>query len=254
MSNNFIKRSGSLADNSDLAMSEINIKILASQSPPVILAGLKSLMSVMGIISTAAKCLDFYISPFSRNHVKNHFGGGKLIGPSTKALTDIVKKNYHTAGMDYLVFNGYKFIDRGDLYKYTQKIKNTLISHVKYNVRNNTPVSTIKKLYNYETVPEVIRNKNNFSDNDFYYAVGDGNYLFGKVNSLNTQNKKFQILFVLHDQYNWDDNVTYFLKYDTKDGPYLAVVETAAFKKLENNGLASIFLQFFVDTCTVSYG
>ena len=38
-----------------------------------------------------------------------------------------------------------------------------------------------------------------------------------------------------------------------KNEPYRAIVETAAFKKLEREGMAKPFLQFFVDTYTVSY-
>ena len=73
------------------------------------------------------------------------------------------------------------------------------------------------------------------------------------VHTLNERKREFQILYVLYDEYNWDDNVTYFLKEDTGKGAYRLVVETAAFKKLEKAGIAKPFLQFFIDTYTVSY-
>lgn len=47
--------------------------------------------------------------------------------------------------------------------------------------------------------------------------------------------------------------MTYFIKLDIQNEPYRVIVETAAFKKLEKEGMAKPFLQFFVDTYTVSY-
>ena len=248
MSNNFVKRKGNLSDNLDISIANFNIKITASQNTAVILAELKALMDLLGVFSTSAKCLNYYITPWSRNTTKSYFAGGKLIGPSVKQLSDIAKKYYSIAGKDFLVFNGYDFLTRGNVYVYTEKVKNIILENVRYCVNKGSDKKVITELYNYQSIPEIIRDKDKFSDNDFYYAVGDGNYLFGKVNSLNLKERKVEILFVLYDEYNCDSNAVYFLKINNKKGAYSIVVETAAFKKLENNGLASPFLQFFVDT------
>lgn len=34
-------------------------------------------------------------------------------------------------------------------------------------------------------IPEIIRDKSKLSENDFYFAVGDGNYLYGQVHTSN---------------------------------------------------------------------
>ncbi len=57
----------------------------------------------------------------------------------------------------------------------------------------------------------------------------------------------------MYDEYNWDDNVTYFIKRSPGDASYNLIIETAAFKKWEKDGLARSFLQFFVDVVTVKY-
>ena len=172
-----------------------------------------------------------------------------------KRLVDIARgsiANINT-NQDFLCFYGYDAIGRGDLYTYASKIKNYLISNVQYAIKNNVPKKDILKFYNYQKIPEIIRNKKSPADNDFYFAVGDGNYLYVQVHTLNERKREFQILYVLYDEYNWDDNVTYFIKVEPKEGPYYLVLETAAFKKLEKSGLAKPFLQFFIDTYTVSY-
>ena len=68
MSNNFIKRSGKLSDNSDLKLSDtIKIKILASDSEFSILAKLNTFLN-LGIIfqSTSSVCMSYYIDAKTR--------------------------------------------------------------------------------------------------------------------------------------------------------------------------------------------
>ena len=43
----------------------------------------------------------------------------------------------------------------------------------------------------------------NIKNKDFYYAIGDGNYLFGKVTDVNMILKTFEVVFVFFDEYNW---------------------------------------------------
>ena len=83
--------------------------------------------------------------------------------------------------------------------------------------------------------------------------MGDGNFLYGQVHTINLEKREFQILYVMYDEYNWDDNVTYFIKRSPGSAPYDLVIETAAFKKWEKEGLAKPFLQFFIDVVTVKY-
>ena len=257
MSNNFIKRSGKLSDNSDFKLSDtIKIKILASDSEFSILAKLNTFLN-LGIIfqSTSSVCMSYYIDAKTRASPLNMFSLTEFLNLPYKRLVDIARgsiANINT-NQDFLCFYGYDAIGRGDLYTYTSKIKNYLISNVQYAIKNNVPKKDILKFYNYQKIPEIIRNKKSPADNDFYFAVGDGNYLYGQVHTLNERKREFQILYVLYDEYNWDDNVTYFIKVEPKEGPYYLVLETAAFKKLEKSGLAKPFLQFFIDTYTVSY-
>ena len=108
-------------------------------------------------------------------------------------------------------------------------------------------------IFCYQKLSEIIRNKKSPADNDFYFAVGDGNRLYGQVHTLNERKREFQILYVMYDEYNWDDNVTYFIERSLGDASYNLIIETAAFKKWEKDGLARSFLQFFVDVVTVKY-
>lgn len=87
-----------------------------------------------------------------------------------------------------------------------------------------------------------------FNNRDFLYAIGDGNYLFGSVYDINPFFRFFRVMFVLFDEYNWGNNDTYFFKMSSDvNKPFTVVVETAAFKKFEKEGLAKPFLTFFVD-------
>ena len=257
MSNNFLKKNGRLENNPDIPRSNISAQILESYNTATILKSLKAICGIFGLRSTSVKCMDYYISPsnstLGRESVRNEMSLTELFALPTKRLTDISRKNYSSVSMDYLVFYGYDAMSRGNLYKYTDLIKKKLIENVRYAVKNNRSKREILKFYDYQVIPEIIRNKESISDNDFYFAVGDGNYLYGQVHTLNERKREFQILYVLYDEYNWDDNVTYFIKLDTKNGPYRIIIETAAFKKLEKSGLAKPFLQFFIDTYTVSY-
>ncbi len=256
MSNNFIKRKGRQADNLDLPEAEkLKIKISGADSVSTISDKLKSLTGALSYtIFTSSKCLGYYIRAGNRNPMEHYYSLTELFGLSRERLSNIAKKNFSAAAvMDYLVFYGYDAISRGNLWVYTDKIKNCLVENVRYAIKNKIPKTEILKFYNYQEVSEIIRNKNSTSENDFYFAIGDGNYLYGQVHTINMSKREFQILYVLYDEYNWDEDVTYFIKLDTENGPYRFIIETAAFKKLEKGGLAKPFLEFFVDTCTVSY-
>ena len=254
MSNNFIKKPGRVSDNPDIPQGDLSVKILASDSADVISKNLRSWVITLSSFNfTSAKCLEFYISAPHRTNYKGYFSLTELFGLPIERFTDIARKNYSTAGKDYLAFYGYNAMSRGNLYVYKEKIKNYLIENVRYAVQKKLPKEQILKFYAYENIPEIIRNKDVLSDNDFYFAVGDGNSLYGQVHTIDLEKKQFQILFVLYDEYNWDDNVTYFIKLGLENEPYRVIVETAAFKKLEKEGMAKPFLQFFVDTYTVSY-
>ena len=255
MSNNFVKRQGRLSDNLDLQTSNwvIKTKILASDSTNIILYNLKKgLIPSIYFQFTSSRCLDYYIRAENRSNSEKFFSLTELFGLPDKKLQDIARKNTNI-NQDFLSFYGCDAMSRGNLYVYTNKIKNYLINNVRYAIRNNVPKEQILKFYTYQDIPEIIRDKNSVPDNDFYFAVGDGNCLYGQVHTLNERKREFQILYVLYDEYNWDDNITYFLKEDTGKGAYRLVVETAAFKKLEKAGIAKPFLQFFIDTYTVSY-
>ena len=253
MSNNFIKRKGHLRDNSDLNVGKFNIKVLESYDVHQILAELKSFMT-LGVYGqfTSAKALNYYIDGNNRLNNEKYFSLTELFGLPKDRLIDIAKKNLNVT-QDFLSFYGYDAMSRGNLYIYASSIKRILIDNVRYAVKNNILRDNILKFYNYQTIPEIIRNKNSIPDNDFYFSIGDGNYLYGQVHTLNERKREFQILYVLYDEYNWDDNVTYFIKRNSKNNPYRIVIETAAFKKLEKEGIAKPFLQFFIDTYTVSY-
>ena len=255
MSNNFIKRKGKLSDNLDLATSDLPIKtkILASDSIESILFHLKTgLILSIYLQSTSARCLNYYISAENRPYSEKYFSLTELFGLSDKRLKDIARKNANI-NQEFLSFYGYDAMSRGNLYTYTNKIKNILIDNVRYAVSKNISKKDILKFYNYQDIPEIVRNKNSHADNDFYFAVGDGNRLYGQVHTLNERKREFQILYVLYDEYNWDDDVTYFIKLNPDNDPYIVVIETAAFKKLEKAGIAKPFLQFFIDTYTVRY-
>ncbi len=255
MSNNFIKRMGKLSDNLDIPQSDFNFKILGSDSISTITAVLKSATGLFFYWpSTSFTCLRYYINADNRSPIEEHCSLTELLGLSRKRLSDIAKKNFSAATrMDYMIFYGYDAISKGNLYVYVDKIKTCLVENVRYAVKNKIPEKEILKFYNYQEVPEIIRNKDSMWENDFYFAIGDGNYLYGQVHTINMSKREFQILYVLYDEYNWDEDATYFIKFDTGNGPYNFIIETAAFKKLEKEGKAKPFLEFFVDTCTVSY-
>ena len=254
MSNNFIKRKGKLAENSDLKLSEtIKIKILESDSQSSILLKLKSLLG-LGIVlqSASSVALSYYINAKNRITTLNMFSLTEFLSISNERLSNIARKNLNV-NQNFLCFYGYDAMSRGNLYVHVNEIKRVLIDNVRYAVQNNISKKEILKFYNYREIPEIIRNKKSPADNDFYFTVGDGNYLYGQVHTINEHKREFQILYVLYDEYNWDDNVTYFIKADQGEGPYYIIIETSAFKKLEKEGIAKPFLQFFIDTYTVKY-
>lgn len=78
---------------------------------------------------TSAKCLDYYFGGYlARPKIRSYFWGTKILGPGRSRIIDIVKKHYGSKAFlsDYLVFNGYNFLIRGDIANYTEKIKQTL--------------------------------------------------------------------------------------------------------------------------------
>lgn len=186
MSNNFIKKQGKLSDNPDIPQGNLSVKILASDSVDTIS---KNLRSWTITLKSSAKCLEYYISTPYRTSYKGYFSLTELFGLPIERFTDIARKNYSTAGRDYLAFYGYNAMSRGNLYVYKEKIKNYLIENVRYAVQKKLPKEQILKFYAYENIPEIIRNKRIFSDNDFYFAVGDGNSLYGQVHTIDLEKK-----------------------------------------------------------------
>ena len=188
MSNNFIKRKGKLADNTDIKISDsiIKTKILASDSTSSILFNLKKgLIPSIYLQSISSRCLNYYIDAKNRMHFEKYFSLTELFGLPSERLKNIARKNINNTTQNFLSFYGYDAVTKGNLYVYTNAIKNYLIENVRYAVNKNVPKEEILKFYNYQTIPEIIRNKNSFSDNDFYFSVGDGNYLYGQVHTLN---------------------------------------------------------------------
>ena len=181
MSNNFVKRQGRLSDNLDLQTSNwvIKTKILASDSTNIILYNLKKgLIPSIYFQFTSSRCLDYYIRAENRSNSEKFFSLTELFGLPDKKLQDIARKNTNI-NQDFLSFYGCDAMSRGSLYVYTNKIKNYLINNVRYAIRNNVPKEQILKFYTYQDIPEIIRDKNSVPDNDFYFAVGDGNCLYG---------------------------------------------------------------------------
>lgn len=202
--------------------------------------------------STSAKCLDYYFGGYlARPKIRSYFGGTKILGLDRKKIINIVKKHYGSKAFlsDYLVFNGYNFLIRGDVANYTEKIKQTLKKNVIWAVKNNISTKKILKFYDYNHIPQIHRNKSKLSENDFWFAIGDNNYLYGQVHTINLKKKEFEILFVLYDEYNWDNNVTYFIKHK-----YITlIIETGVFKYLESNNMAKEFITCFADTEVVKF-
>ena len=255
MSNNFLKKTGKLADNPDIKVDYDGLSIILpeSKADKLYRDNFKKIIKSYKLGLTSTRCMEYYLNYPNRPSLKEYFGGGQLLGLGLKRLGDIAKKNFSIAGTDFLAFYGYNFLIRGNIRIYSEKIKNVLLYNVKYASERKISKESILKYYSYENIPEIIRDKSKLSENDFYFAVGDGNYLYGQVHTINLEKKGFQILYVMYDEYNWDDNVTYFIKHSPGDAPYSLVIETAAFKKWEREELAKPFLQFFVDVVTVKY-
>ena len=161
MSNNFVKRPGRLSDNLDLKTSNwiIKMKILASDSNEIILYNLKKgLIPSIYFQFTSSRCLDYYIRAKNRSYSENFFSLTELFGLPDKKLQDIARKNVNI-NQDFLSFYGNDAMSKGNLYVYTDKIKNYLINNVRYAVKNNIPKEQILKFYAYQDIPEIIRNK-----------------------------------------------------------------------------------------------
>ena len=255
MSNNFLKRTGKLSDNPDIKVNYdgLSVILLEAKADKLYRDNFKQVMKSYKLWLTSTRCMEYYLSYPNRPSLKEYFGGGQFLGLGLKRFGDIAKKHFSIAGTDFLAFYGYNFSIRGNVRIYSEKIKNVLLHNVRYASERTISKESILKYYAYENIPEIIRDKSKLSENDFYFAVGDGNFLYGQVHTINFKKREFQILYVMYDEYNWDDNVTYFIKRSPGDASYNLVIETTAFKKWEKDGLARSFLQFFVDVMTVKY-
>ncbi len=253
--NNFVKRKGTKDENNDIKMSKLNISLKEKDANFLIKIIVNEVLKVASPVSVAAKCLRYYLAyPLRISNQK--YKAGQLLGLSKGKLYDICKKIYPEP-RDYLSFIGYSFWKRGDLNIHIDIVKNYLINNVRWAHNNNIPKEKILSFYSYREVKNFFRDKdrtNKAAATDLYYAIGDGNHLFGKVHTIDMKRRRFQILLVLFDEYNWDNSATYFMKIkkNTND-PYLLSVETKWFKELERKQLAKPFITFFIDPITVSY-
>ena len=250
----FKKRNGNYKSVTDLKITDNAVKVTGESSEKEILRALSILAGSLKTASTAAQSLEYYISAKSRPKVKNYYTYGDFIKSSKEKLNSVVRKYFSPASFDFLCFYGYNFMARADMYKYRKQMANFLIEQVRYCVKNNLSDDKIKKLYNYIEIPQIIRDKGKFREDDFYYAIGDGNYLYGQVHSINRNKKEFEIYYVLFDEYNWDDNATYFFNLDfLVSDTYDLVIETSAFKKLEQSDVAAPFLSLFIERHKVRF-
>ena len=265
MSRKFLKRSGkSFKQNGDLKVSNNAFLILKeNKNSAGQIKQIKDKTYLLGFFDLVSKkCLDYYLSPKTRD--KFSIGSGsfkeKPLPSSRNTAVAIARKYFPNAeNMDYLVFYGYDLYLVGNSRIKAKEIENLLRWHVKEKFRTlekKRAIRESKTLYDYKKIDffGVKFNAFNAKLKDFYYAIGDGNYLFGNVCDVNPILRTFSIMYVYFDEYNWGDNDTYFFKSNKNpDSPFTAVIETAAFKKFESEGLAKPFLTFFVDTQTYFY-
>ena len=211
------------------------------------------------LFSVATKCLNYYFAYPNRLPLKEEKTGGQLFGLNKKILEKIAEKCNLNSAQDKLAFYGHSFYNRANMGTFkTQienEIKNKVIKEIQKGKSDSEIKSTVEHIVN---IPYVYRNqdKNKLMGIDFYFAIGDGNKIYGKVHTINRAKKDFQILLVLVDEYNWSPNSTYFFKtniFDNEGDTYDGAVETRAFKKAEKAGEAKPFLTFFVDPITISY-
>lgn len=220
----------------------------------------------LGVLATLG--LTYYFQK-DRQNLKVHYLTRYSFFPFDRtSLYNIIKKPFRNGvteptKKDYLVFCGYSFYKYGNLKsKYginlgekITNLKNKIISDIRYAINHKVSDEKIETFYYYDEVPYVFRNKKNHFENSFYFTIGDGNFLFAKVQSINRLLRTATVIFVLYDDYNWADDVVYFLNPSLGKGDisYNYVVETAAFKKYESMGLAKPFVVFFVDTMFLIY-
>lgn len=182
-----------------------------------------------------------------------------FMGLKKEILEKIAKKCNLNPVQDKLAFYGHSFYNRANMGTFKTRIENEIKKRVIKEIQNGKSDSEIKSTVEHIVdIPAVYRNqdKNTLMGIDFYFAIGDGNKIYGKVHTINRLKKDFQILLVLVDEYNWSSNSTYFFKtnfLDNKGDMYDGVVETRVLKKAEKAGEAKRFLTFFVDSITVSY-
>lgn len=213
------------------------------------------------IMPISKKCLNYYLRPKTRSNFELGRATFKDKKIYSKTITnDIARKYFRDADKkDHLLFYGDNIYLKGNVSIKSKKMVEIFKWHIKEKFRSlkkSNAVEEIKRLYSYEKVNLLGLKQGflNIRNKDFYYAIGDGNYLFGKVTDVNTILKTFEVMFVLFDEYNWGENDTYFFKFSSNpDKPYTTVIETAAFKRFEKEGLAKPFLTFFVDRATYSY-
>lgn len=260
MGKKFVKRSGKGFDQiKDLKISNDALLILKkNNNSKEQIEKLKKKINILRLGgSVSGICLDYYLSAktrlnFELGGMATHF---EEFFRTRTILFDISKRYFGTAAekMDYLIFYGYNLSLMGDSKIKADKMVKFFKEkiHEKFKtLKKEQAIKKIKELYKYEEVSflGLTYGSFDFKNRDFLYAIGDGNYLFGSVYDINPFFRFFRVMFVLFDEYNWGNNDTYFFKMSSDvNKPFTVVVETAAFKKFEKEGLAKPFLTFFVD-------
>lgn len=202
--------------------------------------------------SYALACMKYYMNFKERRPYEVINPGGLSLTPEN--IKNIAKTGFLSnlgRGEHCLVINKSKLRDimheKGSFYSDVNRLDGIIIQKIKG--KEHLPVAEIKKqAYGTIEIKKIFVNKLNPLAADFYFAIGDGNYLFGKATDINKSKQSFRMLYVLYDEYNWDSKpYTYFFK-SKGIGTYDLVVETSAFKKWEENKLAAPFLNFIVYT------
>ena len=229
MGKKFVKRSGKGFDQiKDLKISNDALLILKkNNNSKEQIEKLKKKINILRLGgSVSGICLDYYLSAktrlnFELGGMATHF---EEFFRTRTILFDISKRYFGTAAekMDYLIFYGYNLSLMGD-----SKIKaDKMVKFFKEKIHEK--FKTLKKEQAIKKIKEL--------------------YKYEEVSFLGLIIRFFRVMFVLFDEYNWGNNDTYFFKMSSDvNKPFTVVVETAAFKKFEKEGLAKPFLTFFVD-------
>jgi hypothetical protein len=260
----FKKMKGDMKHNSQLKVKGTALKILASENTKTSFLKFKLfLISLLGLNyafqGAAIRCMLYYLNKKKRKkyEVDKVFVFNSKYGLNEEIIREKIALKYpNKKNNDMYVLYGYDFLNRGsETILAKEKIIRFLQRHLDWSLKNNNKILNgrrlkkveLSEMKTFKQYEHIYKNHvgNGIFGKDFYFALGDNNYLCGIVNHVDEKKRKFNITFMIFGEYNWDRNYTYFIKIAPLPD-YDIVIETDAFFKYEKEGEAAPFISVLV--------